>query len=131
MSKYDSCHDEVANALRREGWQVENEIRRKYKKRIVNLDLRAYREGQGTFIEVKCFPNFAIPDEQYVAIGQYLTYRTFLRLTQVEDPLYLAVPSIIYEERFDDVMIETMKEYRIKLLIFDVTGERELQWIEW
>jgi hypothetical protein len=131
MSKFDTCHDDVAAALRREGWHVENEAQRRYKTRLVNFDLRASREGQTTFIEVKCFPTRGIPDEQYVAIGQYLTYRTFLRLVQITDPLYLAVPSIIYEKRFDEVMLETLKEHRIKLLIFDVTGERSLQWIEW
>jgi hypothetical protein len=119
----------VAEALRREGWQVENEAQRRYKKRIVNFDLRATREGHNTYIEVKCFPLSGIADEQYVAIGQYLSYRTFLRLVQITEPLYLAVPSTIYN-KFDEVMLETLAEYRIKLLIFDVTGERSLIWIE-
>ena len=76
MSKYDNCHDEVAEALRREGWFVENESRRRYKKRIVNLDLRVSREGQNTFIEVKFFSNLAIPDEQYV-LGSIFTARSY------------------------------------------------------
>ena len=130
MSKHDTCHEDVAAALRREGWHVENEPQRRYKTRLVNFDLRASRDGQTTFIEVKCFPMRGIPDEQYVAIGQYLTYRTFLRLTHLPDMLYLAVPSTIYEKRFDEVLRETLKEHRIKLLIFDETGERSLQWIE-
>ncbi len=131
MSKYDTCHNDVAEALRHDGWHVENEARRRYKKRLVNFDLRASRADQTTFIEVKCFPMRGIPDEQYVAIGQYLTYRTFLRLSQIAAPLYLALPSTIYQNRFDDVMRETLEEYRIKLLLFDVMGVRSFQWIEW
>ncbi len=130
MPRYDTCHDAVADALRREGWQVENEAPRRFKRRIVNFDLRASREGHRTFIEVKCFPGRAIPDEQYVAVGQYLVYRTFLRLVQISDPVYLAIPSTIYE-KFDEVMLETLYEHRIKLLIFDPTDRRRLQWIEW
>lgn len=130
MSKHDTCHEDVAEALRREGWQVENETRRRYKKRIVNLDLRAFSEDRQVFIEIKCFPDLAIPDEQYTAIGQYLLYRTFIRLTKLTHPLYLAVPSTIYKKRFDQVFLEVIKEYQIKLLIFDPTGKRRLQWIE-
>ncbi len=58
-------------------------------------------------------------------------YRTALRLAKISDPLYLAVPSTIYEKRFDEVILETLQEHRIKLLIFDMTGKRRLQWIEW
>jgi len=130
LSKYDACHEEVAEALRREGWQVENESRRVYMDRAINIDLRAVRASENTFIEVKCFPQLAIPDEQYTAVGQYLMYRTFLRLIQIPDPLYLAVPVTIYDDEFDVVMKETLNEYHIKLLIFDPTGERSLQWIE-
>jgi hypothetical protein len=130
LSKYDTCHHDVAAALRREGWQVENETRRRYKKRVVNLDLRAFREDRRVFIEVKCFPDLAIPDEQYTAIGQYVLYRTFLRLAKIPHPLYLAVPSTIYETRFDAVLLEVIREYQIKLLVFDPTGERNLQWKE-
>jgi len=116
VSKYDTCHNDVAEALRRDGWHVENEARRRYKKRLVNFDLRASRADRTMFIEVKCFPMRGLPDEQYVAIGQYLTYRTFLRLSQIAVPLYLAVPSTIYKIRFDAVMREILQEYRIKLL---------------
>jgi len=51
-------------------------------------------------------------------------------LTRISAPLYLAVPDTIYDKRFDDVLRETLKEHNIKLLIFDATVERSLQWIE-
>lgn len=99
--------------------------------RAVYIDLRAFRADQTTFVEVKCFPNLASPDEQHTAVGQYLIYRTFLRLEAIDAPLYLAVPVTIYEQQFDDVMLETLKEQHIWLLIFDETGERSLQWKAW
>ena len=128
MPKHDSCHDVVADALRNEGWQVENDLRRQRDERLIYIDLRAFKEDRTTFIEVKCFLNLADPDEQYTAVGQYLIYQAFLRLESIEHPLYLAVPVTIYENQFDDVMLETLQTHRIKLLIFDETGERSLQW---
>jgi len=129
MPKHDSCHDAVADALRREGWLVESDIRRNREDRIVYIDLRAIQADQTTFIEVKCFPNLAEPDEQYTAVGQYLIYQTFLQLERIVDPLYLAVPVTIYKNEFDDVMLETLQTHHIKLLVFDESGERSLEWI--
>ena len=131
MPKHDSCHDAVADALEREGWQVLSDQRRKRERRAIFIDLLASRDNRTTFIEVKCFSGEAFADEQYTAIGQYLTYRTFLRLEGLNQSLYLAVPARIYEESFDDVMLETLKEHHIWLLIFDETRQRNLQWIAW
>ena len=131
MPKHDSCHDVVAEALRREGWQVESDLQRQRNERIVYIDLRAFRQDQTALIEVKCFPNLASPDEQYTAVGQYLIYLTFLRLKGILHPLYLAVPDKMYEKRFDDVLLETFRTYHIKLLVFDETNERRLQWKDW
>lgn len=128
MPKHDSCHDAVAEALKREGWQVKGDVQRQRKDRLVYIDLRALREDQTTLIEVKCFANLASPDEQYTAVGQYLIYQTFLHLQAVLHPLYLAVPVTIYETRFDDVLLETIRTHHIKLLVFDETGKRSLQW---
>lgn len=131
MPKPDTCEIAVAKALRAEGWQVVTDKERRREQRAVYIDLRAFKDAQMTFIEVKCFPQGAIPDEQYTAIGQYLIYRTFLRLEALTYPLYLAVPVTIYEEEFDDVMKETLKEHHIWLLLFNEAGGRRLQWIEW
>ncbi len=131
MPKPDGCEITVAGALRSEGWQVVTDKERRREQRAVYIDLQAFRDTETAFIEVKCFPQGIIPDEQYNAIGQYLIYRTFLRLEELSYPLYLAVPVTIYEEEFDDVMIETLKEHHIWLLLFDKAGGRSLQWIEW
>jgi len=131
MPKPDNCEQAVAEALKREKWQVSADKERRYKRRAVYIDLQAFRENQSTLIEVKCFSGQALADEQYTAIGQYLIYRTVLRLNQITRSLYLAVPVTIYENKFDDVMLETLKEHHIWLLIFDETSERSLQWIEW
>lgn len=132
MPKYDVCHEVVAEALRREGWDVEDDFPQKRKKRLVYIDLRASRSHQAAFIEVKCFSNLADPNEQqYIAVGQYLIYQSFLRLQGISNPLYLAVPVSIYENKFDDVILNTIQTHQIKLLLFDGSGERKLQWIEW
>ena len=59
-----------------------------------------------------------------------LIYQTFLRLEVTLHPLYLAVPITMYESRFDDVLLETFRAHDIKLLLFDETNERSLQWKE-
>ena len=130
MPKHDSCHDVVADALKREGWRVEGDSQRQRNERVVYIDLQAFRDDKTTLIEVKCFANLASPDEQYTAVGQYLIYQTFLRLEATLHPLYLAVPITIYENRFDDVLLETFRAHDIKLLLFDETNERSLQWKE-
>jgi len=96
MPKHDSCHDAVADALRREGWKVTDDLARSHGSRVIHIDLRASRILETTLVEVKCFPAQATPDEQHTAIGQYLVYQTFLRLEQIATPLYLAAPVIMY-----------------------------------
>lgn len=131
MPKHDVCHDAVADALRREGWKVMDDLARSHGARVIHIDLRASRAPETMLIEVKCFPAQTTPDEQYTAIGQYLVYQTLLRLERVSTPLYLAVPVIMYENEFDPVFLETLQTYHINLLVFDALGKRNLQWIVW
>lgn len=83
MPKIDSCHENVANALRKEGWRVSptpqqlNDIN--IKSVFVIIDIFATRganggstEARSIFIEVKCFPPSSTTRDLYTAIGQYI-----------------------------------------------------------
>jgi len=67
----------------------------------------------------------------YIALGQYLLYRTMLRREMdYDEPLFLAIPSTIYETIFSPFIQLTCHENGIKLLVVDLEAERILQWIE-
>jgi hypothetical protein len=53
-----------------------------------------------------------------------------LRLKQPQRILYLAVPIEIYEDFFFEELPQlSLKEYQVKVLVFDPTREEISQWI--
>ena len=80
------------------------DVRRQREDRLIYIDLRAVKDDAATFIEVKCFPNLAEPDEQYTAVGQNLIFGTFFQMESISGPLYHAVLDTINENEFDLVL---------------------------
>ena len=64
------------------------------------------------------------------AVGQYEIYKAILAETEPERLLFLAAPLRIYEnllsERFGQLIISRLQ---LRLLIFDETQQKSLQWI--
>jgi XisH protein len=99
MPAVDQCHPQVVRTLEKAGWYVERrQVLIQIKKRRGYIDLRASRGENGTqqhilLVEVKCFAN---SDEQtsdlYMAVGQYLVYRSMLHELHNPTSLYLCVP---------------------------------------
>lgn len=134
MPALDDCFPQVVHALQKDGWVVGNKPERKlFGKRLAYIDLVARNEAQAAYVEVKCFPSAGAggggTQEEYIAVGQYIVYRTLLETLEDSTPLYLAVPHTIFED-FDDVMRNVIGNYHIKLLVFDAATEEVLQWIE-
>jgi hypothetical protein len=95
MPAFDRCHEQVVQALQREGWNVDGEqVTLALGKRRIFVDLHAVRGENGSqqqmmLIEVKCFPiSTTVNEELYHAIGQYLVYRAMLSERRLETPLY-------------------------------------------
>ncbi|MFN8421012.1 MAG: element excision factor XisH family protein [Anaerolineae bacterium] len=131
MPALDTCHDTVVTALQKAGWIVSpRQKRQRIRRRVIYIDIVAQQQEQKRYIEVKCFPQTEVVEDQYAAIGQYLVYRAALNLLRDSSPLYLAVSSTIFERVFDSVLRQVVLENRIKLLIFDDEMEVVEQWIE-
>jgi hypothetical protein len=136
MPNLDKCQPQVANALRKDGWTViEKASPIRYERIFVLADLSATRQHNGTveqliIVEVKCFSDSRVYlDELYRAIGQYLIYRSALRVRDGTETLYLAVPTHAHIELFQRrVVRDTIREAGIRLLVVDLDREEIVQW---
>ena len=131
MPTIDYCQSQVVHALQKAGWTVAPKPQRLVVgRRVVYIDVVAKQSNQKVFIEVKCFADPGSVHEQYVAIGQYLTYQKMLAIRDNPTPLYLAIPSTIYSRRFDAIINGIIQDNHMKLLVIDLAMEMIVQWIE-
>jgi hypothetical protein len=138
MPALDRCHPIVVRALEKDGWTVAPRQQELYvsKRHILQIDIKATRQQNGTsrsllFVEVKCFANRG--DETtdlYIALGQYLVYRSLLKQKNIQADLYLAVPITAYESVFKRMGRAAVSENRIKMIVVDLEGEVITQWLE-
>jgi hypothetical protein len=135
----DQCQPAVEIALQKEGWKIIfSPSHHAIKPENFYIDLEAeylVENGNGQpekiFIEVKCFPGedkFAREDF-YEAVGQYITYRTVLRVRGIDADLYLAVPTHIYSQ-FKAIIKQVLVDNRINILLVDLAEERITEWIK-
>jgi Holliday junction resolvase-like predicted endonuclease len=88
MPQNDLYHYLVQRALQQAGWQtVREHLRVTSGTLYVNIDLVAEKEGDTVAIEIKSFANASHIVEFEKAIGQYITYRTFLKRSRRIMPL--------------------------------------------
>ncbi len=137
MPTLDQCHDQVVRALQKDGWIVQPlPLYLTLKRRRAYIDIQASRQDNGSakniiVAEVKCLSDSEnLTTDIYIAIGQYLIYRTLLRQKRLAMPIYLAVPEKIYNISFDETVHLTLNESKIKLLVVNVDTETIVQWIE-
>lgn len=132
MPAKDTYHDAVVVALQKEGWMVEEQYAFVFSDRRLYIDLRATRETQQRiiFVEIKTFQNLRSPLAYFQsALGQYLFYRTALKMMDVNAPLFLAISQEIFVTLFQEELIQAIVlEFDIKLLIFDPIVEEILEW---
>src|SRR5258706_6872875 len=103
MPARDIYHNAVKAALIQDGWTVTHDpYRLEYGGKNAYIDLGAERETldlmlaaeRGTTriaVEIKTFTGLSLLADLEQAIGQYLLYRTWMRRTEPERILYLAV----------------------------------------
>jgi hypothetical protein len=136
MPNIDSCHDQVVNALSKEGWQLEQSPytvilgrRRIYIDGLFSRGANGARE-QLFLLEIKCFSDLQrITSDIYISIGQYLVYKQMLAVTDPDLPMYISIPLETYTTQFDDVLFEAFKTNRIRMVIVDLEMEQVTQWI--
>jgi hypothetical protein len=80
---------------------------------------------------VKSFVGASEVTEFHLALGQTLNYRLALKKEQPERILYLAISEDTYRDFFSRQFIQdSLKEYQIKVLIFDSLTQEIVLWKE-
>jgi hypothetical protein len=137
MPLLDSCHEQVVNALRKASWTVADaQFFLRADGFTFFMDIQAELNNgsvqQIIIVEVKCFSDErSDQDELYRAVGQYLLYRSVLQLKAPHLPLYLAVPSRVYERLFRKTIVQNLvTASEIRLIIIDIDREEIVQWVD-
>jgi hypothetical protein len=131
-------HDAVVRALTADGWTVTHDpLTVSFGGKDLFVDLAAERValaaekgGQKIAVEIQSFLNPSAVRDLQEAVGQYDVYRVVLAETEPDRLLYLAVPRRVYDgvlsERFGQFIVSRLQ---VRLMVFDETQERVIQWI--
>ncbi len=80
-------------------------------------------------VEIKNFASASKVSEFHTALGQFINYRTALRLEEPERILYLAVPSAIYDDFFNLPFTQIiLNKNHLIIIIYDVEKEKIISW---
>lgn len=137
MSARDIFHENVKKALQKEQWVITADpLKFKYGNVNFQIDLgaervlAAEREGEKIAVEIKSFLNPSAVTDFYAALGQFLSYRLALEVTEPDRLLYLAVPFDVYETFFQFEFTQAaMQRYQLLLIVYEPVQEIIVQWI--
>lgn len=137
MAARDIYHDAVVTALTEDGWTItHNPLTLDFGTRQLYVDLgaerliAANRQDEKIAVEVKSFIAPSVVSEFHTALGQFLNYRLALKLKEPARVLYLAVPLEVYQDFFREELAQlSLREYGVKLLVFDPELEEIFQWL--
>jgi len=137
MPVRDTFHDAVREALIADGWTITHDpYRLTYGVRNVYIDLGAERTlgaergDERIAVEIKCFLGASDLHDLYGAVGQFFSYRTWLRRRDPGRTLVLAIPNAVYETTFGEPMARAvLSELKAPLLIFDQGARRVVEWL--
>ncbi|BAY95651.1 MULTISPECIES: XisH family protein [unclassified Tolypothrix] len=133
----DLFHDIVRSALEKDGWTITDDpLSIRCGGVDVQIDLGAERliaaekSGEKIAVEIKSFASASKISEFHTALGQFINYRIALRTEDPERILYLAVPSVTYNDFFSLPFTQTVvQETKILLLIYNIETEEIVQWL--
>jgi hypothetical protein len=137
MPAHDRYHDQVKNALIKDGWTITDDplhIRWKNKDMYVDLGaeqiLAAVKDQRKIAVEVKSFLGHSEMADLEQAIGQYTVYHDVLSRIEPDRALFLAIDEEVYNNLFEESIGELLVENgRIRLIVFDPHTEMIRQWI--
>ncbi|MDM8529620.1 element excision factor XisH family protein [Anaerolineales bacterium HSG25] len=133
----DIIHDQVKNALIKDGWTITHEpFTIIYEGEPVYADLGAKRsfiaerDGAKVLVEIKSFLNPSAIHDFKEALGQYLIYRELITEVAPNYKPILAISEVTYYGAFQRAIIKLMLErYHIALLVVNIPKEEVVLWI--
>lgn len=137
MPAKDFYHNTVRNALVKDQWTITHDpLTLKLGKKDFYVDLganqllAAEKVDRKIAVEIKSFTGRSDIDDLEKALGQYVLYQDILAELEPERVLYLAVPSNVSEDLFEEPIGKLLlKNRRLKLISFDPKQEVIKQWI--
>ena len=93
--------------------------------------IAAEKEDEKIAVEVKCFVGRSAVQDFEQAIGQYVTYRGFLRVSDPERMLFLAVDDKTYESVFTKIGFHLiLTETQVRIIVVQIEREEIVRWIK-
>ncbi|HLP88011.1 MAG TPA: element excision factor XisH family protein [Nostocaceae cyanobacterium] len=137
MSAKDKFHEVVKKALQKDGWLITHDP---YPLEAGSFDLAidlgaekviaAEKEGLKIAVEIKSFLGPSKISEFYGALGQFIAYRSALRVQDAKRLLYLAVSNDIYERFFITPFIQELTEQnQLFLIVYNIDQEVIEKWL--
>jgi len=136
MPAKDLFHDNVRNALVKDGWTITADpYTLAWGKESLFVDLAAERfiaaekENEKIAVEIKSFVGRSQTAELEQALGQFSLYYSVMRRTDAERKLYLAVPDTVFTDLFEGEKGEiVMSDERLKVFCFSIESEEIVKW---
>jgi hypothetical protein len=134
----DVFHQQVKNALIKEGWNITHDpftirISEAVKLQIdlaAEIAFAAERGADKIAVEIKSFIGDSDISSFHTALGQYLNYCQALEEQEADRLVYLAIPVDTYYDFFQLPFIQkTLKRYQVKLVVYDPKLEEIQSWI--
>lgn len=137
MPARDFYHETVKTALKKEQWIITHDpLTLKLGKKDFYVDLgaryllAAEKVDRKIAVEIKSFTGRSDVDDLEKALGQYVLYQDILAELEPSRVLYLAIPSRVAEDLFDEPVGKLLlRNRRLKLISFDPNQEVIKQWI--
>ncbi|MCT7975886.1 XisH family protein [Laspinema olomoucense] len=134
----DVFHQQVKNALIKEGWNITHDPLTIRISEVVKLQIdlaaeiafAAERGADKIAVEIKSFIGDSDISSFHTALGQYLNYCQALEEQEPDRLVYLAIPVDTYYDFFQLPFIQrTLKRYQVKLVVYDPKLEEIRLWI--
>jgi len=137
MPAKDIYHNNVKNALIKDGWKITHDpLRLQWGAKDLYVDLGAMqlvaaeKQEKKIAVEVKSFVGKSDMSDLEKALGQYILYHDILAERETERILYLAVTQRTFNDIFEEPIGKLLlKNNRLNLIAFDPIKEVIVQWI--
>ena len=137
MPAKDIFHDNIKNALIKDGWRITDDpLKLQWGNKDLYVDLgaekliAAEKENQKIAVEIKSFIGHSQVADLQQALGQYTLYLDIIEETEPERILYLAIRETTFEDIFTEPIGQILLDKkRLKLIVFNADREEIIQWI--